>query len=66
MVQEPENGNKELIIYINFLVSKRIIPGLFIAGVVVAGVAFNTEFPIPPEVGFAMMLPEIVMQLRGK
>ncbi len=49
-----------------FLVSKRIIPGLFIAGVVVAGVALNTELSVPPEVGFAMMLPEIVMQLMGK
>ena len=50
-----------------FLVTKRIIPGLFIAGVVVMVVALNTDpTAIPLEVGLAMMLPEIVMQLTGQ
>ena len=46
--------------------SKRISPGLFVAGVV-AGVALNTSQPSwVTEVGFAIMLPEIVGQLTGK
>ena len=50
-----------------FLVTKRIIPGLFIAGVIVGVVALNTDpTAIPLEVGLAMMLPEIAMQLTGR
>ena len=52
---------------IMWLWSKRISPGLFLAGFVAAGAALLTSQPSwAAEVGFAMMLPEIVGQLTGK